>query len=254
MKALPHRLERTLIICAARETAFRYFTDDARWARWWGAGSTIDPTPGGRVRIRYPDGTEAAGEVIEVSAPERIVFTFGYLTGKVIPPGGSRVTIHLQANEEGTRLHLLHEFADAAARDHHVQGWRYQLSLFGNVVSDEVNAGAAERVDEWFAAWTVTDDSERAALLARSVSSDVRFRDRFSAVDGLSELAPHISAARHFMPGIRLERRGNVRHCQGTVLADWVAVGNDGQQRMSGTNVFTLRLDGRIGSVVGFWN
>jgi uncharacterized protein YndB with AHSA1/START domain len=254
MKALPHRLERTLIICAARETAFRYFTDDARWARWWGAGSTIDPTPGGRVRIRYPDGTEAAGEVIEVSAPERIVFTFGYLTGKVIPPGGSRVTIHLQANEEGTRLHLLHEFADAAARDHHVQGWRYQLSLFGNVVSDEVNAGAAGRVDEWFAAWTVTDDSERAALLARSVSSDVRFRDRFSAVDGLSELAPHISAARHFMPGIRLERRGNVRHCQGTVLADWVAVGNDGQQRMSGTNVFALRLDGRIGSVVGFWN
>ena len=32
---------------ADRETVFRYFTDSGRWAAWWGAGSTIDPRPGG---------------------------------------------------------------------------------------------------------------------------------------------------------------------------------------------------------------
>ena len=25
----------------------RYFTDNTRWAAWWGPGSTIDPRPGG---------------------------------------------------------------------------------------------------------------------------------------------------------------------------------------------------------------
>jgi hypothetical protein len=55
------------------------------------------------------------------------------------------------------------------------------------------------------------------------------------------------------MPGFRLRRAGDVRHCQGTLLADWVAVAPDGQERARGTNVFALDADGRIESVTGFW-
>jgi uncharacterized protein YndB with AHSA1/START domain len=44
--ALPYELKRVLVIQASRETVFRFFTDEARWAAWWGAGSTIDPRPG----------------------------------------------------------------------------------------------------------------------------------------------------------------------------------------------------------------
>ena len=40
---LPHSLDRTIVIRARRETVFRYFTDSLRWAKWWGAGSMIDP-------------------------------------------------------------------------------------------------------------------------------------------------------------------------------------------------------------------
>ena len=72
---LPHKLDRTILIHASREIVFRYFTDDERWSAWWGAGSTIDPRPGGRVVIRYPGGVEATGEVVEVAGPERLVFT-----------------------------------------------------------------------------------------------------------------------------------------------------------------------------------
>jgi len=54
---------------------FGYFTDSAHWAAWWGAGSTIDARAGGRVLIRYPNGVQVSGEVIEVAEPERIVFT-----------------------------------------------------------------------------------------------------------------------------------------------------------------------------------
>ena len=48
-------------------------------------------------------------------------------------------------------------------------------------------------------------------------------RDRFSCVEGTRELTLHIGASQRFMPGLRLQRDGDVRHCQGTVLAEWAA-------------------------------
>ena len=157
MTTLTERLDRTLVVHARPDIVFRYFTDSGRWAQWWGAGSSIDARPGGEMHIRYPDGTEAVGQVLEVAAPTRIVFTYGYANGKMIPPGGSRVTIHVQPHAQGSAVALTHEFADAAVRNHHVQGWRYQLSLFSNVVVDEVLAGAADAVDAWFGAWSTAD-------------------------------------------------------------------------------------------------
>jgi len=254
MTVLAHSLDRTVVIRAVPETVFRFFTDDRRWAAWWGAGSTIEPRPGGRVFIRYPNGVEASGEVVEIASPQRLVFTFGFASGKPMPPGTSRVTIELDPHDEGTELRLTHQFAEAAARDLHVQGWRYQLSVFSNIVSDEVQAGAAAAVDQWFGAWAMADAGDRERALAPIVAPDVRFCDRFSATDGLSDLIPHIGAALQFMPDIRLQRDGEVRHCQGVVLADWVAQTSDGQPRNRGTNVFVFAADGRIHSVTGFWN
>jgi uncharacterized protein YndB with AHSA1/START domain len=251
--ALPHQLDRTILIEAPPASVFKYFTDPARWAAWWGAGSTIDARPGGRVLVRYPDGTEAAGEVEEVTPPSRIVFTYGYLKGEPIAPGGSRVTIRLEPAARGTRLHLVHAFAEAAVRDHHVQGWRYQLSLFANVVADEIHGDPGALVDAWFAMWAEPDQATREKSLAAMVSPEVRMRDRFSCVEGTSELTQHIGAAQRFMPGLRLTRKGDARHCQGTVVADWTAAGPDGAPRGQGTNVFALGPDGRIESVTGFW-
>jgi uncharacterized protein YndB with AHSA1/START domain len=254
MAALPHRLDRTVIINAPRETVFRYFTDSARWASWWGAGSTIDPRPGGKIHIRYPEGTEVAGEVLEVNPPGRIVFTYGYVAGNPIPAGSSQVTIQLDADRGATRLTLTHAFADAAVRGQHLQGWRYQLSLFSNVVADEVNRDASIAVDGWFDSWAEPDASVRELTLGRIAASEVRFHDRYSNIDGLAELLPHIAAAQQFMPGMRMKRTGGIRHCQGTVLADFTVVGPDGHEVASGTNVFVFAPDGRIESATGFMN
>jgi uncharacterized protein YndB with AHSA1/START domain len=251
MSSLPYRLDRTITIHAAPHTVFQFLTESPRWAAWWGAGSTIDPRPGGQLRIRYPDGTEVSGRVVEVRPPERIVFTYGYVSGKPIPPDASVVTINLEPDRAGTRLSLTHEFAEAAARDEHVQGWRYQLALFSNVVADAINAGAADLVDAWFDTWAQPDAAARQETLERIAAPDVRFRDRYGNTDGIADLMPHIAAAQRFMPGIRMSREGDVRHCQGTVLAEWVARGPDGQGRARGTNVFTLGPDGRIQSVTG---
>jgi uncharacterized protein YndB with AHSA1/START domain len=249
---LPHHLDRRATIRAPRSIVFRYFTDSTRWAQWWGAGSTIDARPGGRVYIRYPNAVEASGEVVEVRPPERIVFTFGYASGTPVAPGASRVTISLGTRGQDTLLELKHEFADVAARDDHVQGWRYQLSVFANVVADETHADAQNVVDAWFSAWAEPDDSARRATLTRIASRDVQFRDRYAAIESLDDLVAHAGAAQRFMPGVRIERRGAVRHCQGMVLVDW-AVTNKGAENGRGTSVFILSPTGMIERVTGFW-
>ncbi len=253
---LPHRLDRTLLIRARRETVFRFFTDPVRWASWWGPGSTIDPKTGGRVLIKAPGAVEAIGEVVEIVAPERLTFTYGYTGGKPIAPGASLVTIRLEAVGANTRVDLTHEFAvsDAAVRDEHVQGWRYQLSLFANAVTNDLHAGAEPLVDSWMAAWSNADGTARRTALSGIVAPDVQFMDRFSTVAGLDELQTHLDATHHFMPGLRLERDGAVRQCQGVALADWIARSTDGEERARGTNVFVLNSDGRIESVTGLWS
>ena len=97
MPELPYHLDRAVVIKAKPETVFRFFTDSARWASWWGAGSTIDAKPGGKVYIRHPNGIETLGEVLQVRQPEGITFTYGFASGKPIPPGSSRVTIRPRA-------------------------------------------------------------------------------------------------------------------------------------------------------------
>jgi uncharacterized protein YndB with AHSA1/START domain len=254
MNPLAHTLERTIVIAATRATVFRYFTDSDRFAAWWGPGSRIEGRPGGAVHIRYPNGVIASGEVLEVVEGKRVVFTYGYLDpAKPIPPGGSRVTITLDDDSSGTRLHLRHEFGDASTRDQHVQGWRYQLAVFSNVAAGEQHADLAGRVDRYFSLWSERGAATRHGGLAALVADNVAFRDAFSCTSGLDDLSDHLAAAQAHMPGMRLRRSGDVRHCQGTAIVDWVAEGEDGQQRAAGTNVFDLAPDGRIVRIVGFW-
>jgi uncharacterized protein YndB with AHSA1/START domain len=250
---LPHSLERTVLIQAPPETVFRFFQDSARWAKWWGAGSTVDPRVGGDIHIRHPGGIESGGRILEITPPARLVFTYGFMSGDPIPVGGSRVTIELKPERGATRLTLTHDLASEKVRDEHVQGWRFQLSLFANAVADEANASAARYVDLWFQAWGDPSAAARATALREVATPALRFQDRFSNLDGADDVLAHLTAVQRFMPGMTLKRAGDVRHCQGMVLADWVATGIDGKERGKGTNVFVLAPDGRIEWVTGFW-
>jgi uncharacterized protein YndB with AHSA1/START domain len=252
-REFPHVLERTVWIQADAPTVFRFFTDSVRWAKWWGEGSSVDPRPGGRVLICYPNGVQASGEVLDIHPPERFVFSFGYESGKPITPGDSQVTIRLEAQPAGTRLHLSHAFAEAGARDQHVQGWRYQLSVFANVIADELFADAPAIVDAWFEAWSLTDDAARRSAFEKIAVSTVRFNDRHSALESLTDLIEHAGAAQRFRPGARMQREGRPRQCQGAVLANWTTAGGNAPA-LTGAHLFMLAPDGRIASVVGFAN
>lgn len=251
MSALPHHLDRSLVIRARRAAVFSFFTDTARWAAWWGDGSSIDPRVRGRVLIRHPNGMEAFGEVVEITAPERIVFTYATPAGQ---PASSVVTIRLEEHSAGTTLHLSHAFAATEERDAHLQGWRFHLSQFANRVSDLVNASAESVVDQWFNAWNDEDAGRRDAALEALATADVVFTDRYSYVTSLDDLRAHVAAVHRFMPGMRIGRCGSIRQSQWRVLADWSAVGPDGNARGSGTDVFDFDADGRIAAVAGFWS
>jgi len=254
MSELAFALDREVVICARRETVFGFFTDKERFAKWWGPGSEIEGRVGAPVVIRYPNGVVARGEVLEVDPPSRIVLSYGYEgAGKPIAPGASRVTITLESVSEGTRLRLRHEMDDKLVRDEHVQGWRYQLALFANAAADVEQAAVATRVDALLEAWSEPDPERRRRLLAQAALPSVTFRDPFSATSGLEDLQIHLAAAQFHMPGVRLEREGDVRHCQGTAMAHWVARAADGTVRGRGTNVYDLAPDGRVHRVVGFW-
>jgi uncharacterized protein YndB with AHSA1/START domain len=253
VEKLDHRMDRIVVIEARPATVFSVFTESARWAAWWGAGSTIDPRPGGRILVRHPNGVEMTGRVVEIDPPARLVFTYGYPAGKPISEDGSLVTIRLEPVPDGTRLHLTHQFADETQRDHHVQGWRYQLALFANLVANTVHADAPSVVDGWFGAWNEADGERRKEAFARLVEPDVQFRDRYGFTSGLDDLLAHVAAVHQFMPGLRMERSGDVRHCLGRALSDWQAVGRDGAAKARGTNAFVFGADGRIAAVTGFW-
>jgi uncharacterized protein YndB with AHSA1/START domain len=248
-------VEREVLIRAPRALVFRYFTDPTRFAAWWGPGSSIEGRAGGALRIVFPGGAEqAVGEVLELRPPERIVFSYGYAgEGKPIAPGASRVTVTLAEHASGTLLHLRHEVADPATRDHHVQGWRYQLSVFSNVAANEAQAGAGAAVEGWFQAWNEADAGARAAAFAALVTEDVVFQDAYSSTRGRDDLVAHVAGAKLHMPGIALEPAGAARHCQGTVLADWIARLPGGQPLAHGTSVFELDPAGRFTRVVGLW-
>jgi uncharacterized protein YndB with AHSA1/START domain len=253
MSELAFNVERQIVLRAPRAAVFAYFTDSARWAAWWGAGSTIEPRPGGALTIVHPDGTRAGGRVVEIAPPDRIVFTFGYESGVPMPVGGSRLTIRLVPVGDATRLELRQDVATADVRALHEQGWRYQLSVLANVVQDALHAAAHEVVDAWYAAWADPDASARRGAFERIATPDVQFRDRYSALDGIDDLLEHVQASQRFMPGVRLTRDGDVRHCQGVVLSDWTACSPD-RAIGRGTSVFVFGPSGRLESVTGLWN
>lgn len=249
-----HVIERDAQLSAARTTVFSFLSESPRFAAWFGAGSTIEPSGGGAVLIQFPGGIEVGGEVIDCTAPERLLFTYGFRDAARTPAWGkSLVQIELGERPQSTLLRLRHTFPDKESRDAHVDGWRYQIAVLANLAAVEQHAGLAAHVDAWFAAWSSDDAGMRKRILAPVTTDGVTFRDAWACVAGRDDLLAHITAAKRHMPkGLRIERAGEPRHVQGVALVDWRAVGADGNVAMRGTNAFDFAPDGRIARVVGF--
>ncbi|MBX7059532.1 MAG: SRPBCC domain-containing protein [Leptospirales bacterium] len=246
-------LERTQRIAAARQTVFEFFENSELFARWWGAGSSIDARPGGRLRIVYPNGVIASGNVLEIAPPQRIRFSYGYEAPGTRPAAGtSIVEISLSEDSEGTLLRLRHFFDDADLRDAHGQGWSYQLAVFARESSAFAHSDFERRIDQYFAAWSATEAEERRRLLEEAAEAQLQYHDAYAATSSCAALVEHINAARAHLGKNRLERSGPATFMQGSALCRWQALNAAGDAMFSGTNYFRFAASGRIAAVIGF--
>lgn len=122
-------------IDASPETVFGFFTEPDKLTRWLAAEATVDPRPGGiNHQTHIPDTDEfrgsyyMRGEFVEVSPPERVVFTWGFENEDVgVGPGESTVEVTLEPDGEGTRLRLVHRDLPERRRSDHEEGWEGML-------------------------------------------------------------------------------------------------------------------------------
>ena len=212
-----HHLERAITIRARPAAVFTVSSDNERWAFWRGSGSTIETRPGGQVCICGPNRSEFVGDVVEIAPPAT---------------PGSR-GIQLTASESGCELDLSLEFSAAVPIEQHEQAWRFQLASLASLISDSVCVDATSRIDDWFTVWTVLDDNERRTLAARVVTPGIRFRYRDSLLSGVDDLLAYIGPTQQWMPGLRIWREGNVKHCQDTFRARWTDASNYGKIQMA---------------------
>ena len=118
-------LEYELDIAAPPETVFALLTDEHRLRRWQALAARVDLRAGGTYRFTVVPGAHATGEFVEIVPGRRLVYTWGWeADGQDPPPGGSTVTIELEAVGSGTRMRFRHDglpSAEVAAQ--HREGW-----------------------------------------------------------------------------------------------------------------------------------
>jgi uncharacterized protein YndB with AHSA1/START domain len=126
-------VEREVLIAARPETVFEFFTDPEKQVLWMGRRAELDPRPGGIYRVEVSDQIVGSGEFLEVHAPSRVVFSFGWEGQEAgqgehgVPPGSSRVEVTLAPEGEGTLVRLRHLDLPEQAREMHGQGWQLYL-------------------------------------------------------------------------------------------------------------------------------
>jgi uncharacterized protein YndB with AHSA1/START domain len=124
-------VEREIRIAARPETVFDFFVDPEKMVRWKGRRAELDPRPGGVYRVEVNDQAIARGEYVEIDAPNRVVFTWGWEgqeTGEhAVPPGSSRVEVELTPDGDGTLVRLRHLDLPEQSREIHGQGWDMYL-------------------------------------------------------------------------------------------------------------------------------
>jgi uncharacterized protein YndB with AHSA1/START domain len=128
-------------IDASPETVFAFFTDPEKLTRWLAQEATLDPRSGGvchQIHIGS-DGKRYSirGEFVEVSAPTRVVFTWGFENADMEPaPGGSTVEVTLDPRDGGTWLRLVHRDLPESERGDHDAGWGTMLDRLEAAVTE----------------------------------------------------------------------------------------------------------------------
>jgi uncharacterized protein YndB with AHSA1/START domain len=129
-------VQREIFIAASPKTVFGFLIDPALMARWIGVSHSLEPRPGGSLRIKFSRGDVAFGHFKEVVPHRRVAFTWGWepdhegqnrnLT--ILAPGASLVEIDLEPKQGGTLLRLRHSHVPSEIAQRHGERWSHYLA------------------------------------------------------------------------------------------------------------------------------
>ena len=133
------------VVCEVRvkatpETIFPFLVDAELSARWFGRSASIQPRVGGAYRTEINDQIVAAGEIVELDEPRRVVLSFGWEGNEAVPPGSSRVEITLEPDGDETVVRLVHDGLPDGAAQQHGDGWDHYLPRLA-IVATGADAG-----------------------------------------------------------------------------------------------------------------
>jgi uncharacterized protein YndB with AHSA1/START domain len=135
LDAAPGLVAREIVIHAAPDIVFSYFTDPTKHVKWQGTEVEVDPRPGGQIRIHFGPGYVAAGTYLEVDPPKKLVYTWGWMEegSTVVPPGSTTVEVTFQPVGDATVVRLCHAGLPEEALAFHGAGWDEGLSALHTV-------------------------------------------------------------------------------------------------------------------------
>jgi uncharacterized protein YndB with AHSA1/START domain len=120
-------LEHVIDIDAAADVVYEMWTTPHGLCAWWGVAASIDPRPGGVIRVDLDGEHIMLGEFVSLEPPNRVLFTFGWEGGE-LAPGSSTVEVLITPTSDGaSRLTLRHSGLPMALLESHAQGWTHFL-------------------------------------------------------------------------------------------------------------------------------
>jgi uncharacterized protein YndB with AHSA1/START domain len=126
---------RELVIDASPETVWEFLVDPEKIVRWKGVEAQLDAREGGAYRVLVIPGHTAIGEVVECDPPRRLVHTWGWEDGELVP-GSTTVEYELIPEGSGTRLKFTHrDLPSRESAESHTHGWDHYLPRLATAAS-----------------------------------------------------------------------------------------------------------------------
>jgi uncharacterized protein YndB with AHSA1/START domain len=96
-------LEKELFIKATPERVFQALTTKDDLERWFLVKAEVDLRPGGAIRFEWGPGVFNVGKILVLEPPHRLSYSW-----EALEPSPTTITFELTAENDGTRLHLIH--------------------------------------------------------------------------------------------------------------------------------------------------
>ncbi len=96
-------LEKEVFINATPERVFQALTRKEELERWFVQKAELDLRPGGAISLDWGPGMVETGKILVLEPPHRLSYSW-----EALEPTPTTITFELTAENDGTRLHLIH--------------------------------------------------------------------------------------------------------------------------------------------------